>query len=253
MPERMDPSLYAVVTAVIFSVLFTVNIITGDIRTVPQITTSFERVLATVVYAAGFISVLRSGAPLEPAAFLTGLTVILFIPALIMLVVFRKNVIQVLFRLFIYALLVLAISWVVSLINVDIPRVDSGGALRELVAIINLPFAWVFYIMFMLLGYPVYVLPYAIMLVIFVQRGASGHMEQRVVRFLLLVLLELVLVNFTIAVFVPGFAGGYLSRFLVQQFSPVVGQILFVSLLVICTGALVLHLIGASSRSGEST
>jgi len=173
-PGRDNIKLLPFLSYCLIAFLLILNIVLSNIEAPPQLP-DLKEFGAALAYSMSFASALIQGRSMEPRYLLTGALILVIIPWTILALVFRRNILRIIISLSVYALLLAGVSWILTLFNIHPAQPSGKSALATVFQLINIPFGYIFYLLYLLVGDTLYPLPAFILIAAFMRRYWKGE------------------------------------------------------------------------------
>lgn len=249
MSEDSPRSIRAItfISIISLSLILLLNLILGNVAQVPRFP-GWKDFISAMAYSAGFITALMSGAAMSSRYVLTGILVTVVFPWMILALVFRRNVFRIILSLGIYAVLLTAISWIISFFRIPTAPLNDRSVLVLFAGALNFPFAHLFHLAYLLIGHALYPLPLLLLAAAWIRRFKKGEKPLRVYRGLFWGYLEMVLLTALFSFWIEKLYGGILIEWMGDSVRQLGGSVLLAFVFLISLFEFVLYCMHMSHK-----
>jgi len=220
------------ISILFISLILFLNLILGDVANVPRFP-GWKDFTSALVYSAGFMSALMSGAAMSSRYILTGIMVTVVFPWLILALVFRRNIFRIFLSIGIYAVVLVGISWIISFFRIPTAPLNDRSVLFLFAGALNFPFAHIFHLAYLLIGHALYPLPLLLLTAVWIRRYKKGETALRVYRATFWGYGELVLLIALLSFWIDKLYGGILIEWMGDSVRRLGGSLLMTALFLI--------------------
>lgn len=215
---------------IIIALLMILNIVYGSIEALPKLPdfTTFNKAL---IYSVSFISVLIHGESISIQYILTGIFLVIILPSVLLVMVFRKRVIKTVLFVTAYFLLLSGISVLLPALGIHPEVQGNHRILTMFFLLINYPFGLVFYLLYLLTGAALYPLPGFLLTGATIRRYWTGKQAHHVILILIWGYVEVILFIATLSLFHNEVYGGVIVEALGNYMAFLGGKALMIIIL----------------------